>query len=326
MLTLLLGPDDFSKKEYINSLAQKEKCEVEVFVDPENLPNADNLASQDLFSKPKIFVLQNLIAKFNQSDIISKLVSSKNHIVITEQKLDKRLSDNKQLFTNKNITVKEFTLPHNRELNVWIIERAKFLKGSISKDAVEALAVALGRDNAKETKFGGQVVSVEEIFNLWQADSEIKKLITFAGQAEITAGDVKELVGENSEVDVFDLTNAIADNQKQKALELLHGFLKKAMGSDEKGAVIQLNALLSEQFRNVAMVQDFLAAKKSESQILDTTGWKSGRLFIMKKIASKFSAKKVLEFLNKLAALDEELKTSSLPPKVLLDLIVIQLF
>ena len=45
----------------------------------------------------------------------------------------------------------------------------------------------------------------------------------------------------------------------------------------------------------------------------------------MKKIAVRFKPKTVLEFLTKLEALDEELKTSSTPPKVLLDLIVSQL-
>ena len=102
--------------------------------------------------------------------------------------------------------------------------------------------------------------------------------------------------------------------------------MRPAAGADEKGAIIQLNGLISEQFRNVAMAQDFLSQKKGENQILEITGWKSGRLFVMKKIASKFPAKKVLEFLSKLAALDEELKTSQTPPKVLLDLIVAQLF
>ena len=183
----------------------------------------------------------------------------------------------------------------------------------------------LGRDNGKETKFGGKVVDVQEVFNLWQAESEIRKLLAFAGNKEIREQEVAELVLENGEVDVFDLTNAIADNQKQKALALLHNFLKQQTGSDEKGTIIQLNALLSEQFRNVAMIQSFINSKTSESEILEQTGWKSGRLFVIKKVAARFPAKKVLETLNKLEALDLELKTSSTPPRVLLDLIVSQL-
>ncbi|HYV33507.1 MAG TPA: hypothetical protein VE973_01520 [Candidatus Limnocylindria bacterium] len=325
MLSILLGPNDFSKTEYINSLALKEKAEVEFFLDAENVPPVSNLAGQDLFSKPKVYVLKGLVKSFSADGVVEKLIASKNQIVIVEEKLDKRLSENKGLLSNSKIAIKQFNLPHGRELNEWIADRVKALNGSISLAGVESLAVALGRDDAKETKFGGKVTSVEEIYNLWQADSEVKKLVAFANGGEITENDVSHLVFQNGEVDVFDLTNAIADNQKQKALELMAKFLKAQTGSDEKGSIIQLNALLSEQFRNVAMVQDFINRKTSEDNILEQTGWKSGRLFIIKKIAGRFPAKTVLEFLNKLQALDDELKTSSTPPKVLLDLIVSQL-
>lgn len=334
MLSILLGPDDFSKNEHIDSIAQKEKAEVEVFGDAENLPAAQNLASQDLFSKPKIFVLKGLVKYFFADDVVEKFIASKNQIIIVEEKLDKRLSENKQLLaksdasvgSGKNISVQEFNLPHGRELNDWIASHVKFLGGFIASSAIESLAIALGRDDAKETKFGGKVTSVEEIYNLWQADSEIRKLISYSANQPISEADVKALVPQNGEVDVFDLTNAIADSKKQEALELLHKFLKNETGSDEKGAIIQLNALLSEQFRNVAMIQDFLSRKTSDNDILEATGWKSGRLFVIKKIAGKFTPKKVLDFLGKLAALDEELKSSGTPPKVLLDLIVVQLF
>ena len=47
--------------------------------------------------------------------------------------------------------------------------------------------------------------------------------------------------------------------------------------------------------------------------MLEILGWKSGRLFIMSKVAARFSATSVLGLLAKLKALDEELKTGSVP-------------
>jgi DNA polymerase III delta subunit len=324
MLTLLLGSDDFSKRDFIGSLVKDKGTDLKVFSEADDLPNPGSLTETDLFSRPKVFVLQNVAPDFLPSDI-EKLISSANQIVVSAKSLDKRKKESKDLLANKNISIKEFILPHGRELNNWISERVKFYGGKITNEAIELLAVRLGRDSGKETKAGGKVVAVEEVFDLWQVDGEIRKLISFAAGAEIGAKEVADLVYENGEVDVFDLTNAIADNQKNKALELLNKFLSSQTGSDEKGGIIKLNALLSEQFRNVAMVQDFMAAKKSEDDVLESTGWKPGRLFIMKKIAGRFPAKKIIEFLNKLEALDEELKTSSTPPRVLLDLIVSQL-
>jgi DNA polymerase III delta subunit len=320
---LLLGPDDFSKKQFVDSLALKLKANLTVFWERDILPQASALTQTDLFSKGTVFWFNTMVPEFFGA--LPNMKESKNRVVVSVVSLDKRKKENKDLLANKNIETKEFSLPHGSELNDWIIERVKFYGGKIFADAAESLAVKLGRDDAREIKIGGKVIAIEEIYSLWQADSEIQKLIAYAKDREVSGSDVNQLVTENREVDVFSLTNAIADNKKQEALSLLHDFLKEQTGADEKGAVIQLNALLSEQFRNVAMIQDFVSHKTSESDILEKTGWKSGRLFVIKKIASRFPAKKVLETLNKLEALDLELKTSQTPPRVLLDLIVSQL-
>lgn len=325
MLFLLLGPDDFSKRLFVSQLAEKAKAGLEFF-GADDLPAVDRLVQQDLFSKPKISVVVGLVEKFNDSDVVERLISATNQVVFIQEKLDKRVAANKELLKNSKITVKEFILPHGKELDKWITSRVGELGGKIASAAADLLAKKLGRDEAKETKFGGKVVDVEEIYSLWQADGEVKKLIALAKDREISAEDVENLSGENLDIDVFEVTNAIADNKKDLALSLLHRLLRADNASDEKAGVIQLNALLSEQFRNVAMVQGFLQSSVGESEILEQTGWKSGRLFVMKKIAANFPPKKVLDFLSKLEALDEELKTGNTPPKVLLDLIVAQLF
>ena len=320
---LLLGPDDYSKKLFVASLVQKTGGDLVMFRQEEVLPEVSTLSQTDLFSKVKVFWFNNIMPDFAAS--FPDFSKSKNRVVISMVSLDKRKKESKELLNNESFEVKDFPLPHGRELDEWIISRVSELGGSIIKPAASALAEALGRDSGKETKIAGKIISVEEIFNLWQADSEIKKLLALAGEREITEADVKLLVPENREVDVFEITNSIADRRKSDAMNLMHAFLKNQAGADEKGAVIQLNALLAEQFRNVAMVSGFLVDKKTENEILELTGWKSGRLFIMNKIAPRFPLKKVLEFLNKLQALDKELKSSSIPPKVLLDLIITQL-
>jgi len=320
---LLLGTDEFSKKEFVDALVKKLGADLAVFGEGDVTLTAEALNQTDLFSKAKVYWFNGVVPEFLGS--LPKEASGNNRVVVSVAALNKRKKENKDLLSNEAIEVKDFQLPHGNELNKWISERVKSLGGSIASLAGESLAIALGRDQAKETKFGGKVVAVEEVYNLWQADSEIKKLIAYADGREISQTDVNQLTPENGEVDVFELTNAIADNQKQKTLDLLSRLLKDQVAGDEKASVIQLNALLSEQFRNVAMVQNFLQSRTSEDRILEKTGWKSGRLFVMKKIAARFPVKLVLETLAKLKALDEELKSTQTPPKVLLDLIVSQL-
>lgn len=281
---------------------------------------------QNLFAQNRIFVLSGILAKLDLEEVkLEKLIASVNQVIVVEEKLDKRSSFNKQLLANKKIKAEEFNLPHGAELNKWIEKRVKELDGTIDKPAVEELAVRLGRDEAKETKFGGKIVDVKEIYNLWQADGEINKLLMAGDGKQITKELVENLVSQNSEVDVFDIINSIGEKNKDRALGLISGFLETGTGSDEKGRIIQLNALLAEQFRNVLMVQSFGVEKTPEAEILEKTGWKSGRLFVIKKIASRFQPKMVLDLLTKLDSLDTELKTSSTPPRVLLDLITSQL-
>lgn len=325
MLYLFLGADDFTKKQEINSLVKAKGADLVMYGYDEEAPTIEKLLEADLFSKPKVFVLSFPPALVEGVLIFDKLISSQNHIVVSVSSLDKRKKENKDLLANPKIIIKEFILPHGMELNNWILERVSVLGGKIAREAVNELAVRLGRDEAKETKFGGKVVSVEEVYNLWQVNSEIGKLVTFAKGREILKEDVIDLVSENGEVDALQITNAIAEKQRDESFALIGQFLKQVSASDEKAGIIQLNALLSEQFRNVAMVQAFIEAKATEAEILEKTQWKSGRLFVIKKIAVRFKSKEILELLEKLNALDTELKSSQLPGKVLLDLILSQI-
>ncbi len=325
MIFLYLGPDEFSKAQKAEKAAAALGSRPVFFGEGEEIPEPAVLAGQDLFSQDKVFVLKNMFGKFLADNAWQRLMGTRNLIFFLEEKLDKRLAQAKAVLKDERIAKEEFALPHGQELDNWLMVRAGELGASLGREAAAELARRLGRDLSRETKAGGKIVAVDEVYNLWQAGAEIQKLAAYAAGKAITAADVGELVPENGEVDVFDLTNAIAENKKQLALSLLHKFLALQTGSEEKAAAIQLNALLAEQFRNVLMVQDFMDANKSETEILELTGWKSGRVFVMKKIAGRFAAEKVRDFLGKLKALDEELKTGSVPPKVLLDLITVQL-
>lgn len=332
MLTFLLGPDTYSKAQYIDSIKQTKGADLVIYAAEDELPTVARLIETDLFSKPKIFEIRQAI-DLNEKE---KLILSKNDIIISLAGLDKRKKENKEILNQKNILVKNFLLPHGKELNIWIKNKVgelniknktEDLNGpKISDEALNELAVRLGRDDFKEIKAAGKIISTEEVYNLWQAENEINKLLAFCGAAQIDKESVELLVTKYGEIDVLDIVNAIAEKNRAVTFELIQNFFKKQNLSDEKAGIILLSALLSEQFRNVLIVQNFVKENKTDMEILTTTGWKPGRLFVIKKISSRFANNIILDFLNRLVALDEEIKTSNTPPKVLLDLILVQMF
>ena len=173
MLHILLGSDDYSKKSHISLMLKQRGGDLEVFASADEMPNVSRLTEADLFSRPKTFVFEGLMPEIGEN--LDKIIQSQNHIIISINSLDKRKKENKELLARKDITVKEFVLPHGIELNKWIEKRMNEIGGSISKSATDELAVRLGRDNTKEIKVAGKVISTEEVFSLWQAESEIKK-------------------------------------------------------------------------------------------------------------------------------------------------------
>ena len=61
---LLLGPDDFSKKIFVDSLAKKLGADLVVFREGDVLPDSAGLSQTDLFSKAKVFYFQDLVPEF----------------------------------------------------------------------------------------------------------------------------------------------------------------------------------------------------------------------------------------------------------------------
>jgi len=330
MFNLLLGQDDFSKKQHIKQayLAAKAGESQSYFADSE-ISGWQIFLGQDLFSKPKVYILNECaksLEKIGTEPPWADLEKTPNQIFLCEEKLDKRSNFSKKLLSQPGVKIVQFDLPHLSQLDDWIINLARELGGKISPEVVALLARKLGRDDFSETRVMGKVVDTQEVFSLWQADAEIRKLLSMADGKEITKEQVQELVHTEIEVDALEITNAIAENDRQGSLALVDAFLQQSSGTDQKAGVIQLTALLAEQFRNIAIIQDFSSRNLTEDQILDKTGWKKGRIFVMKKIAMRFPNSKVWETLIKFEALDEELKTSSTPPRVLFDLILSQLF
>ncbi len=302
MIYLLLGEDDFSKREFLLSLQSEKKLNTESFFDDAEAQQIINAAnSGSLFGGQSLIKLYGIAEKLN-AEQWKQLKKSSNILVFIETTLDKRKSEVKQLLADKDIAIKEFNVPSGAEFKKWVLQRANKYNIDFEPRALEMFLQRLG---IGQGNFG------REIYDLWQAEMELLKLKAFAQNHKVSADTVQNLTAENLDENVFNITNAIGDRKKPVAVQLLTNYMDRFAGVDEKNKVISLSALLAEQFRGILMVKNM--AGKPDAEIAKVTGYNSGRLFVYKKIAGQFAIEKILEFLRKLELLDEETKTSSNP-------------
>lgn len=318
MLYLLLGPDDFSKKLYLNSLAKEMGADLEFFL-YEKSADLGKLSEQELFGKPKLFVLENLIVKIISENSLEHLVKLTNQIIFLEDKLDKRFNENKEILENKKITVKEFPLPTGLGLISWIEKRVNALGGSIETEAAKNLSF-----HFEGLSSGGY--GYTPAFSLWQVDLEIQKLLAFAENKTISKEAVRNLATGEAEINIFKISDAVAAKNIVLAQNLISEFLASQSSADAKNSILFLSTILAEQFRNILAVQNLQKAGQSQEAIAKTAGWKKvGRVSVMERLGAGFTVEKIKSFLEKLSLLDQEMKLSSSPPRVVFDLVLIQL-
>ena len=195
--------------------------------------------------------------------------------------------------------VMQFTLPRGAAVKTWIENRAKSTGVKITPEATSMLADYIGN-------------------HLRLLANEIDKLATYVGRgATIDADDVRKLSAQVQEARVFDLTDALAERNRKKALDLLHDLLA------DGEAPLRLISTITSQVRNLLLVKELTGDGLRVSQIVAATGMAP---FVAEKAArqvGKFSVSQLEGAYRQLLATDAALKRSRLTPDMALDLLVV---
>jgi DNA polymerase-3 subunit delta len=192
------------------------------------------------------------------------------------------------------------TLPKGAALENWITKRAKHLGVSIKPEAKKLLGDFIGN-------------------NLRLLANELDKLATYVGKgATITIDDVRQLSAQVQEARIFDLTDALAQRNRQQALNILHDLL-----SDGEPP-LKLLSTITSQIRSLLLVKELTQKGMRAPQIVSTLGIAP---FIVDKSlrqVGKFSLAQLENAYRQLLATDAALKRSRLTPEMALDLLVVQ--
>lgn len=141
-------------------------------------------------------------------------------------------------------------------------------------------------------------------FDLTHIEGELPKLIAYSGKGGVISNDIVEkLVHKNVEYSIFELSNAVAEKNSAKAIQLLDLML------ENKESPQNLLLLLVANFRRVFYVATTKQTDKELAKMLDV---KEYAVKIARRSLHKFTQKKLKSILDLGGKLDFDIKNGKI--------------
>jgi len=198
--------------------------------------------------------------------------------------------------------VKSFPLLNRSRLRQWIEKQVQKEGGrGISPQATDLLVKLVGS-------------------NLWSMQHEIKKLLLFASSRPIEEEDVKKLVGNTQQANVFAMIDAILESKVAVAEQSLQRLLNRG------AAPAYLMVMLTRQIRMIARVKELKSQKKSETEIQNRLGLTSEYAFRKTlEQANRFPTPRIREAYRRLLETDLAIKTGRYDGELALNILTAEL-
>ena len=155
--------------------------------------------------------------------------------------------------------------------------------------------------------------------NIERIDNELVKLKSFKNEEKvINKDDVLELVIPQTDDNIFNLMDAIVKKDKKRSLKIYNDLI------NNKVEVIKILINLSYQFRLIYQVK--VLEYKSDSEIAEILNIKNPKqIRAVRYKTNNFNERELLRNLEKLAIIDEEIKTSKILPEIAIPMFITNL-
>ena len=197
--------------------------------------------------------------------------------------------------------VRSFPLLKEPELGQWIERRVTEEGGSISPQARDQLAKAIGS-------------------NLWHMASEVSKLVSFTSGRRIETEDVARVVSYARETSVFTMVDAILEFKASVAEQTLQQLL-------QAGATpAYLLVMLTRQVRLMVRVKELLKQRQTSDEIQSRLGLTSE--FALRKTmaqAGRYPLERLRETYHQLLEADLSIKTGRYNAELALNILIAEL-
>lgn len=185
---------------------------------------------------------------------------------------------------------------NERDLKLWILDRAKENNVNIVEEAAERLI---------------ELTSA----NMMMMASEIKKLSLYVGDGEtISKTIVEKLVPRSLEQNIFALVDGVMKKEINKAWKIYLDLLK------QKEEPIKIIALMARQFRILYQVKQLAAQGYSQKQIASKIKQHPYTVKLALGQIRSFQDEELLSFLDELATIDFEIKTGKIDKNLAVEL------
>ncbi|MFN7945606.1 MAG: DNA polymerase III subunit delta [Blastocatellia bacterium] len=155
--------------------------------------------------------------------------------------------------------------------------------------------------------------------------AEADKLINYAGgKGRIGRDEIDELVRYTREHSNFELTDAILDGQRKRALELLDHLYTNTSENPQSLSLMILGAIAS-QYRKLMMAKELMRQNAPNSEIAKAVGLPPFVVGRLNERARKTDAEAIQHGIERIARTDVALKSSLATPRLQLELLICEL-
>jgi len=210
-------------------------------------------------------------------------------------------------------TVKELRLPPKESMAGWVQKRARLHGGEFTSQAATALVTAVGYDPRPSDRDR----SPEQGNKLRQMDQEIQKLLAYVNWSRpVKPEDVRLLVADAQQGDLFGMIDALTEGNGKKAIVELHRLI------DRGKSPLELFGMIVRQFRLMIAVKELAERGQSSAGIARQlelhpyVAEKTGRQ------AQAFSMEQLERVYHRLQETDVQIKTGQIEDVAALDLLV----
>jgi DNA polymerase-3 subunit delta len=209
------------------------------------------------------------------------------------------------LSQGERVFIKEFALRQGAQMTQWIMDRARKAGGQFDPEAAGYLSSMVGDD----MRF---------------ADQEIIKLLTYVNyERPVEKVDVDLLTSVLQEGDIFELVDALGNQNKKAAIGVFHRLL-----NDQDP--MRIFSMIVRQFRFLLLAREILDHNGNEQAIVRQLSPKPFKLhpFVAKKIthqARHFSLAQLETIYHLMLDIDKEMKSGKVDVDLNVDLMIAEL-